>query len=105
MENTFENAMSYIAQLKEINPTVLLDDKVLACAFMSYSAKTSRPTKELLQNFAEKYRQWQRQWDLFDRRGGSEIPKDLDELIDELLGVCGTPKQHSYMKQSWNKKM
>ena len=41
MENTFENALAYIAQLKETSPTALQDDKVLASALMSYSAKTN----------------------------------------------------------------
>lgn len=85
MENNFENAMSYIAQLKEINPTALLDDKVLASAFMSYSAKTNKPTRDMLQNFAEKFRQWQRQWDLFDKQKILKKPNNIDEFIDDLL--------------------
>lgn len=85
MENTFENALAYIAQLKETNPTALQDDKVIASALMSYSAKTNKPTKKMLTEFAEKFRQWQRQWDLFDKQEILKKPKHLDEFIDELL--------------------
>ena len=83
MENKFENALTYIAQLKEINPTALQDDKVLASALMSYSAKTNKPTKELLQNFAKNFRQWERQWDLFDKQKILKKPKTLDDFIDD----------------------
>lgn len=85
MENTFENALAYIAQLKETNSTALQDDKVLASAFMSYSEKTNKPTRKMLTEFSEKFRQWQRQWDLFDKRETLKKPKNLDEFIDELL--------------------
>lgn len=85
MENTFENALAYISQLKEINTTALQNEKVLASAFMSYSAKTNKPTKKMLTEFAEKFRQWQRQWDLFDKQELSKKPKHLDEFIDELI--------------------
>ena len=85
MENTFENALAYIAQLKEINSTLLQDDKVIASALMSYSAKTNKPTRKILTEFAEKFRQWQRQWDLFGKQEIIKKPKHLDEFIDELL--------------------
>jgi hypothetical protein len=85
MENTFENALAYINQLKEINPTALSDDKVLASAFMSYSAKTNIVDKNLLKSFAEKFRQWQRKWDLFDKQELSKKPPHLDEFIDSLI--------------------
>ena len=85
MENTFENALAYIVQLKEINSTLLQDDKVIASALMSYSAKTNKPTRKILTEFAEKFRQWQRQWDLFDKQEIIKKPKHLDEFIDELL--------------------
>ena len=85
MENTFENALAYVAQLKGINSTLLQDDKVIASALMLYSAKTNKPTREMLKEFAEKFRQWQRQWDLFDRQEIIKKPKNIDEFIDELL--------------------
>lgn len=85
MENNFENAMGYISQLKETNPAALQDDKVLASALMSYSAKTNKPTRKMLAEFAEKFREWQRQWDLFDKQEILKKPKHLDEFIDELL--------------------
>ena len=85
MENTFENALAYIAQLKETSPTALQDDKVLASALMSYSAKTNKPSRKMLTEFAGKFRQWQRQWDLFDKQEIIKKPMHLDEFIDELL--------------------
>ena len=51
---------------------------------MLYSAKTNKPTKEMLKEFAEKFRQWQRQWDLFDKQEIIKKPKNIDEFIDEF---------------------
>lgn len=87
MENNFENALAYINQLKEINSTALQNDKVLASALMSYSSKTNEPTRKMLTEFAGKFRQWQRQWDLFDKQETLKKPKCLDEFIDELLSL------------------
>ena len=85
MENTFENALAYIKHLKEINPTSLSDDKVLASAFISYSAKTNIVDRNLLKMFAEKFRQWQRKWDLFSKQELSKKPPHLDQFIDSLI--------------------
>lgn len=39
MENTFENALAYIRQLNILDKE---DEKIIASALMSYSAKTNR---------------------------------------------------------------
>lgn len=85
MENTFENALAYVAQLKGINSTLLQDDKAIASALMLYSAKTNKPTIEMLKEFAEKFRQWRRQWDLYGKQEIIKKPKNIDEFIDEFL--------------------
>lgn len=81
MKNNFENALAYIAQLKEINPTALQDDKVLASAFMSYSEKTNKPTKKLLRDFSEKFLKWQRHCNLFDKQLVIQKPISFEEFI------------------------
>lgn len=89
MENTFENALAYVSELKQISPTSLQDDKDLAAAFFSYSAKTNKLTKNMLIEFSKKFRQWKREWDLFDKKEILEKPKNLDEFIDEQLCFYG----------------
>lgn len=85
MENTFESAKDYIAQLDAINANWHLDKDTIASALMSYSEKTNSPTKKTLQDFAEKFREWQRQWELFDKRLLTKKPKHIDEFIGELF--------------------
>lgn len=85
MENTFENAVEYLNNLKKINPNALSDEKVLASALMSYSAKTNIIDAKLLNIFAEKFRKWERKWRLFDKQEITKKPPHLDGFISNIL--------------------
>lgn len=85
MDNTFENAQSYVKHLDEINKEWNLDKQTIVSALMSYSAKTNVLNKESLVSLLDKFRNWQRQWDLF---GAQEIlvkPPHFDKFIDNIL--------------------
>jgi len=64
-------------------------DKAVASALMSCSAKTNNPTRNMLTQFAGKLRQWQKQWDLFEKQEIIKKPKHLDEFIDEFCLLHG----------------
>lgn len=85
MENIFESARNYIEQLDKIDTNWHLDKGTIAGALMSYSAKTNKPNRKMLENFAIKFREWQRQWDLFDKKESPTKPKSLSEFIDSLI--------------------
>lgn len=85
MENTFENALAYINHLKNTYPEILSDEKVIASAFVSYSAKTNIVGNDLLKSFTKKFREWQMKWDLFDKKESSNKPPSLDEFIDSII--------------------
>ena len=82
MENTFESAIEYIKHLDDINIDWALDQRSLASAFMSYAAKTNNPTKEMLSMFVAEFREWQRQWDLFENNEHSKEPKSVDDFLE-----------------------
>ena len=46
--------------------------------------KRKERTIEMLKEFAEKLRQWQRQWDLYGKQEIIKKPKNIDEFIDEF---------------------
>jgi hypothetical protein len=94
MENSFENAIQYIGHLKEISPSILSDEKYLASVLMSYSAKTNTINRNLLFNFSEKFREWQKSWDLFDKGKNKNKPMDLDVFIDKLVLEFTGNSQH-----------
>ena len=85
MKNTFLSAKNYVEQLDKIYTNWNLDKETIASSFMSYAEKVNKPNKETLENFAEEFRKWQRQWDLFDKQEIKAKPKHLDEFISDLL--------------------
>lgn len=85
MENTFENAVEYLSKLKEINPNALYDEKVLASCLMSYSAKTNIIDENVLNSFASKFRKFQTQWNLFDKKEITKKPPCISEFISNIL--------------------
>ena len=85
MENTFELAKNYVEQLDKIDNNWNLDKDTIASSFMSYAEKVNKPNKETLEKFAEQFRKWQKQWDLFDKQEIKVKPKHLDEFISDLL--------------------
>lgn len=85
MENIFESARNYIKQLDKIDTNWHLDKGTIAGALMSYSSKTNKPNRKMLEDFAIKFREWQRKWDLFDKKESQNQPPSLDEFIDSLI--------------------
>ena len=85
MKNTFESAKNYIEQLDKIDANWNLDKGTIASSFMSYAEKVNKPNRKILEKFAEKFRKWQIQWNLFDKQEIKVKPKHLDEFISDLL--------------------
>ena len=68
MENTFESAKNYVERLDNFDSNWNLDKGTIASSFMSYAEKVNKPNKKTIKKFAEEFRKWQRQWDLFDKQ-------------------------------------
>lgn len=49
--------------------------------------------KETIKNFAKQFRDWQRQWDLFDKKQILKKPKSIDVFIEDLLLQYNKEKQ------------
>ena len=85
MENTFESAKRYVEQLDSIDFNWNLSKETVISSLMSYAEKVNKSNREELKKFSKQFREWQKQWDLFEKQEIKIKPKTLDTFINELL--------------------
>lgn len=89
MENTHEEALNYVKRLEIVENR--WNEAEVATAMMSYAEKVKNKnyiipnvSHSAFRNIAEEFRNWQMQWELFDKQEITKKPPHLDEFITTL---------------------